>query len=324
VTSFIQAPAFLFITIMHLTKIKKLISDLRPALEKNNYSIFDTKELDYGMKIKFHKDNEIVIFIIYFSVKKGFSFVFEGNVPQKYKDELISIFTSTAFTENDENNTEFSIYAGMDESGKGDYFGPLVCAGFLISPEIKNDVIKTGVKDCKKLSDNNVLRIYGELKNQFPDRINFISLTPIEYNSMYDNLKKTGKKLNELLGNIYAQLITAFISNKAKFINIDGFFIDHFADMSVIKNELKINEKISIKSAIRAESDTAVAAASVVARAEFLNGIQKLSDKYGIEIPLGAGSNVDTLAKSLYKKIGIQEMHYLVKIHFKNTMRFSS
>ena len=47
--------------------------------------------------------------------------------------------------------TEFIPHIGTDESGKGDFFGPLVIAGVLVDEKNAQHFLNLGIKDSKKL-----------------------------------------------------------------------------------------------------------------------------------------------------------------------------
>lgn len=296
---------------MYKVKINELINNKKSYLTANNINISSTKDMQYGIKFFFEKNNENCVLVIYFSQKKGFSFVFEST--SSYNNLLLEIFSGEVVYDN-EKQINFEKYAGMDESGKGDFFGPLVCAGFYANEKIKKELFKIGVKDCKKLSDKQVLDIYENIKTLFPKNYKFIALYPEEYNKIYNDLNKIGKKLNFLLGKVYAQIINEFEVGEYE---VDGYIIDKFGDEKNITDNLN-NKKINLNLFIKGEDDIAVAAASVVARAEFINGIKKLSHKAGFEIPLGAGSNVDIAAKRILEEKGFENLSSFLKLHFKN------
>ena len=304
---------------MHLTKIKTYLQSLNGTLKEKGFSYSHSKDLQYGIKYLFTKENQNALVVIYYSKKKGFSFVYEGDNSFKFKNLLLGILNGENILDKENDENDFVNYVGCDESGKGDYFGPLVVGGFLYSPEINDDLFEIGIKDCKVLTDKRVLEIYSLLQEKYPLRIKSITLMPQEYNDLYEKYVRQNKKLNSLLGGLYSALISEF--NKIVFkdkMTFDGYLIDRFADEKFIYNEL-IDKNVNIKTIIKGESDIAVAAGSIIARAEFLLGMKQLSEKNKIDIPFGSGANVLSFAKKISGNISREQMRGLVKLHFKLT-----
>ena len=123
---------------------------------------------------------------------------------------------------------------------------------------------------------------------------------------------------HELLAKLLAWGHATAIENILKQREVDYVISDKFADEKVLEAELgDLGKKVKLKQRVRAESNTSVAAASIIARAEFVQGLQRLSFKYGMELPLGAGDQVIKAGKEFIKKFDRKELAKVSKIHFK-------
>ena len=195
---------------------------------------------------------------------------------------------------------------GVDESGKGDFFGPLVIAACYVGPEHLAEL--DGVKDSKKLTDPQALRLADIIKRVCPHSV--IAIMPPKYNELY---AKIGN-LNKLLAWGHAQAIENVLEKQpAKLIISDQFQ----AGGHVVKSQLKeLGRQAEFISRVRAEADIAVAAASILARAEFLRRLEQLSREVGTTLPKGA-TNVIPTGKRLVSANGPQILSTVAKMHFK-------
>ncbi|MDY7017975.1 MAG: ribonuclease HIII [Nitrospirota bacterium] len=201
---------------------------------------------------------------------------------------------------------------GSDESGKGDYFGPLVVAAVFV-PEESLDVLSLlGVKDSKRLSDTKALRLADELGQSYPNSI--VAISPKRYNELYG---KFGN-LNRLLAWAHARAIeNLLIAHEPKLI-----LVDQFADPSVLKRALfeKTRKNVLLQQ-VRAEEHPAVALASILARSKFLVSLRQLGEEFGFSLPKGASAEVEQTARSFYQTFGLEGLHQVAKLHFKTTQR---
>ncbi|MCJ7645055.1 MAG: ribonuclease HIII [Candidatus Aminicenantes bacterium] len=203
-------------------------------------------------------------------------------------------------------------HIGTDESGKGDYFGPLIIAGFFL-PEDQADVLRElGVKDSKRTSDNRCLEIAEVLKAGYKHAV--IAIGPEKYNELYDKLRN----LNRLLAWGHARAI----ENILEVVDCVQAVTDQFGDKAWVLNALmKKGRTIELVQNPRAEEDMAVAAASILARAEFLKRLSFLSKDNGLELPKGASSMVEDAAVKLVERDGPEVLGKVAKLHFKTTGR---
>lgn len=209
-------------------------------------------------------------------------------------------------------------YIGVDESGKGDFFGPLVIAGVISNENINEELTKLGVKDSKKLSDKRVKQLAEKIKEICI--YNVVVIKPKRYNELTENLN-----LNKLLAWGHARVIENLLE-EAVFRNLEcsKAVSDQFGDEEyLLKALMQMGKKIKIIQMHKAEVDIAVASASIIARAEFLKQIEILSKKYNFDFPKGASQRVVDFANEFVKKYGKSELLNVAKIHFR-TMRLIS
>lgn len=199
-------------------------------------------------------------------------------------------------------------HIGVDESGKGDYFGPLVIAACYVGPEHLAEL--EGVKDSKKITDNVIFKLAENIKKTCPHAI--VAIGPSKYNELYER----NKNLNKLLSWGHAQAIENVLAKQPSELAIS----DQFGDPSYIKWLLaKKGQDVRLESKVRAEADIAVAAASILARAEFLNRMKRLSQEFGIDLPKGASNIVIEVGKKFVAKHGRAALGNVAKLHFKTT-----
>jgi ribonuclease HIII len=201
---------------------------------------------------------------------------------------------------------------GVDESGKGDFFGPLVVGGMLIPDSVIPELVTLGVRDSKLISDGRVLELDAILRNRYPHSLAI--LLPRDYNSVYQSIRN----LNVLLARQHAAVITELARNHAA----DMAISDKFGKADHLEKALKeVGCRIELKQIVRGESIPQVAAASIIARACFLREMATLSDRAGIELPRGAGSPVDQAGRKLVGRFGPPILDDFAKTHFKNYAR---
>lgn len=201
---------------------------------------------------------------------------------------------------------------GVDESGKGDFFGPLIVAAFLASDSDQQKLQDIGVRDSKLIADKKLLTIDKQLRSGFPHSV--VVYSPEEYNRQYASIKN----LNKLLAEGHARAIAAIlVKHKA-----DLAISDKFGKPELVERALREREvKIDLQQFVRGEEILQVAAASILARAAFIREIAKLSALLEMKIPRGAGSIVDEVGKRLARRSAFGGFNKIAKTHFKNYRR---
>ncbi len=200
------------------------------------------------------------------------------------------------------------IYIGTDESGKGDFFGPLVIAGVQVNSEIKKFFEQLGIKDSKKLDDKKIKQLASQIKNKSVYSV--IVINPLKYNELYSKFNN----LNKLLAWGHARAIENILEKSP----CENALADKFGDETLIKNALMTKGKnINLKQTVRAEADIAVAAASILARAEFVNRIEEMEEKFMLPFSKGVSSKVVEQAKNFVREYSFNCLREVAKMHFK-------
>jgi len=199
---------------------------------------------------------------------------------------------------------------GMDESGKGDYFGPLVIAAVFVDATTQGELALMQVRDSKKISDGRILAMAPDIKIICPHSV--IAIGPHKYNELYAKIRN----LNRLLAWGHAKALETLLER----VSCDRAISDQFGDERFILNALQEKgRQIVLEQRTKAESDMAVAAASCLARAEFLIRLKRLSDEVGTTLPKGASPTVELAARMVMKKHGRERLDSIAKLHFKTT-----
>jgi ribonuclease HIII len=199
---------------------------------------------------------------------------------------------------------------GIDESGKGDYFGPLVIAAVFVDATTQGELKLMEVRDSKKISDGRILEMAPDIKTICPHSV--IAIGPHKYNELYAKIRN----LNRLLAWGHAKALENLLDR----VSCERAISDQFGDERLILNALQEKgRKIVLEQRTKAESDMAVAAASILARAEFLLRLKRLSEEVGTTLPKGASPAVELAARMVIKKHGQERLDSVAKLHFKTT-----
>ena len=199
---------------------------------------------------------------------------------------------------------------GIDESGMGDYFGPLVIAAVFVTPALEQDLALMQVRDSKKISDGRILELAPDIRLLCPHSL--VAIGPQRYNELYAKIKN----LNRLLAWGHARAL----ENLLQQVECDLAIADQFGDERLILNALQVKGKqIRLVQRTKAESDLAVAAASILARAEFLQRLDRLSQELNTTLPKGASPAVELAGRMVVKKYGRDRLGTVAKLHFKTT-----
>jgi len=206
----------------------------------------------------------------------------------------------------------FEPHFGVDESGKGDFFGPLVIAGVYVERVSARKLLDTGVQDSKRISsDARIRALAKEIRQIARDGVDVVAIGPRRYNELY---KKFGN-LNSLLGWGHARVIENLLARKP---DCPRSLSDKFADARVIENALMSHGKrIKIEQHTRAETDIAVAAASIVARDAFISWLDRKGKELGVRLGRGVSEEIKNTAAAIVKKHGSAILSEVAKTHFR-------
>ena len=213
---------------------------------------------------------------------------------------------------------------GVDESGKGDFFGPLVVAGVYINESIARTLDKLGIKDSKAIKSDKKIKKLAEGIRDIPGCVH--SVVPIG-NASYNRLHQQMRNVNKILAWGHARVIENLLSQRDR-MNPEPLraISDQFSrSKSTIQSALmEEGRQLELVQMYKAESDLAVAAASILARDVFVQRIKELGNEFDLELPKGASSKVDQVGAEFLTKHGINKLGQAAKLHFRTTQKIQS
>lgn len=202
---------------------------------------------------------------------------------------------------------------GIDEAGKGEYLGPLVVAGVRVLSEGQDrELWEAGVRDSKDLSVAQAREISGRVKRIMGgENLRVIALEPRIYEERRD---AAGRNVNRLLGELDAEIIGELA------VDVEVVILDSFGPKARSYVEPRVPPGIRLDVRPRAEDDTSVAAASILARAKYLEEMERLSERAGFELPRGSTHVLDA-ARRVYRERGMEGLRDVAKVHFATTQQ---
>ncbi|MGK0185732.1 MAG: ribonuclease HIII [Verrucomicrobiales bacterium] len=206
----------------------------------------------------------------------------------------------------------FAPHFGIDESGKGDLFGPLVIAGVYVDPDIARHLMDNGVMDSKRITSDARIRSLAETIRNTPGIVcEVVSLGPERYNALYARFRN----LNRLLAWGHASVIENLLKVRP---GCPRALSDQFAKPQQLERALMKNGRtIELQQRTKAESDIAVAAASILARERFVGWLDECSGKLGYELPKGVSDSVVAAGRKFAADKGMEKLPLIAKMHFK-------
>ena len=300
------------------------VAHLTKKLEQTGVTVKETVAIPYGNKLSCCYGSEQFSLVLYYNSKSPLctKLVQQGGPDGFVKGLEIkggakATVTSPFPVREIKDIPEMGDHVGTDESGKGDFFGPLVVAGVYVSQRTAKLLEFLGVQDSKMSSDKKNRELARQIREMIPaEDIELICLMPSTYNGLY---AKMGN-LNTILGWAHSRVIENLLTRHADCKNVVA---DQFASEYVLARALmERGRKAKVLQTPKGERDIAVAAASVIARDEYLKQMEFLAKNAQIEgifeLPKGAGSNVDKVARALCRSRGKQALEGFAKLHFKN------
>ena len=302
------------------------------AVHNNINAVLDItkeKDINYGHQFVVELCQAKLTLNIY-NGKKGLSYVFSGDSALEGKvRELLGECKQSSRSEGDYTSHDVRVddaagasalprgkWAGSDESGKGDFFGPLVVSAVVVDDSTAAKLAAAGVKDCKLLTDKKILQLEDVIKSTVVD-FSVLELKPKVYNLRYKQVLAQGGKLNQLLGYGHVAALSQVLERHE---DCHAALIDQFTTSLVNVRELTRRfPNCVVKQQPKAEVNLAVAAASVLARARFLRTMAELAEAAGEAIlPKGGGAQATACARRLADRLGKAELVNFVKLHFAN------
>lgn len=287
--------------------------DMKKKLERRGFEVEPFKAINYGIQFRVTMDKREALMRVY-SGKRGvridLSQVKDEGILEKVKDCIYGCHDGSNKSLTASLNGDPEKLIGTDESGKGDYFGPLVVAG-VYADDVTSPVLRAfGVDDSKKLSDKQIRAMAPRIKELCPHSIVMFE------NEKYNELYLESNNLNKILASGHARAIEDILMS----VDCPNALSDQFGDPSLIQNALmERGREISLSQRPRAEENVAVAAASVLARYEFISKMDDIEEHYKVQFPKGASSMVIDAGVNFVMQYGVDELKKVAKLHFKTT-----
>lgn len=283
------------------------------ALEKHPpYSIFQVK--DYDCVITLYESGKLMFQGIGADIEASYWMEEERILNKRdLQSELKSEQEKKDKKAEELNDDRFKNIStiGSDEVGTGDYFGPIIVTASFVDIKKKSFLYELGVRDSKKITDEKIIAIAPTLIKEFP-HVTYI-LTPSDYNRLgITNMNKVKAILHNKV--LYAL--------KEKKYNYDKIVVDQFCYPVKYYEHIKAtpNKVTNITFTTHAEDKClSVAVSSIISRYIFIKEMEKLTKEMDMNIPKGAGTNVDEVGVKIVKQYGINKLNELAKLNFKNT-----
>lgn len=295
---------------------KKIFDKHLEILNKKGFKTASLEKREFNFEALINSGKESIKLQVFFG-KKGIKTILQGNKESEFYKKVNSIlFGENLFPVN--KITEPESYIGIDESGKGDYFGPLVIAGVFVDKQLRNQLIKTGVKDSKELTDYKIKIIASEIKNILTIKnYNVVTINPEKYNQLYLKIAN----VNKLLAWGHARVLENLLSNvKATDAISDKFGNENY----IISNLMSEGKKVNLIQTHKGERFIGVAAASILAREKFIDWFINQQKELKLNLPKGASSLIENAAKNVIKEFGKDYLNKIAKLHFKTTKKILS
>ncbi len=295
---------------------KKLINKYVELLNKEGVKTTSPEKREYNFEAEVNSGKKSLKLQVFFG-KKGIKTILQGNKESDlYKRVNSILFGENLFPANE--IIEPESYIGIDESGKGDYLGPLVIAGVFVDKEIKNQLIKTGVKDSKELTDYKIKNIAAEIKNILTIKnYNVVAINPEKYNQLYSKIGN----VNKLLAWGHARVLENLLSN----VKTSDAISDKFGNENyIISSLMSEGKKVNLIQTHKGERFIGVAAASILAREKFIDWFTKQQKELKLNLPKGVSSLTENAAKNIVKEFGEDSLSKIAKLHFKTTKKILS
>jgi len=208
----------------------------------------------------------------------------------------------------------FEPHAGLDESGKGDLFGPVVTATVIAEKAAIDAWRQAGVRDSKSIEDTQILRLDDLIRSTPGVVVETVACGMAKYNEL---MLKPRANLNRLLAWQHATALEAALKKKW----VARGLLDQFSKEPLVQRELRKKglERFQLDMRTKAESDPVVAAASVVARAEFVRAMRDLARDFGDKLQFGAGAQAKAQAALIIEKLGARALGRFAKLHFRTS-----
>ena len=310
---------------MHEPKLQANIDALRELVQTQGWTILYEKEIQSGYQLSI-TDGITRIPVAFFNSGKALIQGKSGELQTQLKawwdarkvstrQPVAQAVAQSSLIETPativKNNFTGRPRIGLDESGKGDYFGPLVIGAVFVDVKTEDRLIAWGVRDSKLLSDNRMLAMAEEIKGLCPHFV--VPIEPKRYNELYAKVQN----LNRLLAWGHAWTL----ENMLEKVSSELAVVDKFGDESYLRKVLQEKgRQITVMQQTHAEEDAAVAAASILARTKFVQQMVQLARHLGKTLPKGATDpSIVRVGRELVAEHGKEILNEIAKLHFKTT-----
>jgi len=289
------------------------VEKLRELLERGGFEILEKPYAHYGAR------NGKLNITVY---EKGPKVLIQGKDTEEFVKFTLEpeILGEARLGYEEVHNPEmFQPHFGIDESGKGDYYGPLVIAGAFTDSESTRALMEAGVMDSKRVSSRDrIINLSGIIRRTKGVKVSVILVGPKRYNELYGKFPN----LNELLAWGHAKVIkelSELVPQCSRALS------DQFANPRILERALARQEvNVELQQRTKGESDVAVAAASILAREGFVRWMEKASETWDLPLPLGAGAPVLQSGRDFIALHGRERLGEVAKLHFKTTNQLTS
>ena len=289
------------------------VEKLRELLERGGFEILEKPYAHYGAR-----KGKLNITVY----EKGPKVLIQGKDTEEFVKFTLEpeILGEARLGYEEVHNPEmFQPHFGIDESGKGDYYGPLVIAGAFTDSESTRALMEAGVMDSKRVSSRDrIINLSGIIRRTKGVKVSVILVGPKRYNELYCKFPN----LNELLAWGHAKVIkelSELVPQCSRALS------DQFANPRILERALARQEvNVELQQRTKGESDVAVAAASILAREGFVRWMEKASETWDLPLPLGAGAPVLQSGRDFIALHGRERLGEVAKLHFKTTNQLTS
>jgi ribonuclease HIII len=296
-----------------MVQLQNLYNELKSILHAAGYHIGEMETIDYGMQFVIENGRRNLLRV--YQNKKGRVKYDYSQIKGDTAEEIIALIEKKRNRR--QHDLDFPLI-GSDEAGKGDYFGPLVCAAVYVDEKAATGLIRLGVRDSKTMDDADILLLQSHIEKLVSGRYEIVELCPALYNQKIEQYRQRGQKLNHLLANLHAFAIERLLQK----VQCNNILVDKFADESLMIGALSSNlQVVNLVQLPSAEVNIAVAAASVMARGRYVRRLSELSSRYGIDLGKGASSTIVEQGRRFVRKHGKEELNQIAKLHFKTTQQ---
>lgn len=264
-----------------------------------------TRTVQYA---RFAFDGELVKVVAYESGK----LVVQGRNTEDFVANILEPEVTGEFLLGYEevNNPEwFEPHAGLDESGKGDLFGPVVTACVVGDGEMVRSWMEAGIRDSKTITDGAIMKMAKQIKATRGVVVKVAYTNMLKYNELY---LKFDSNLNKFLAWLHGRSLNDALKEKMPAWGL----LDQFTKQPLVQKYVE-GIDFDLQMRTKAEEDPVVAAASIIARATWLQQMKRLEEISGEKLPKGSGAQAKEKARQIYDRLGEGRMGEFCKLHFK-------